>query len=501
MRTFFAAVVACLFLATPADLQDKPANTSPDNSIETPAGKFTPLGVNAKGYKEYRRERDGSVMVMVPAGQYEQWAYTSNPLETPDIRNLNVDNFLIDKYEITNAQGSTFLKSADGLTYKDSAVFKGETRLAKNHKLGLTIGKTSSLKDANKNLPFVGTTGHGALEYAAWVGGDLPYAYEWQKAAAGPSGLWFPWGSDAMPDSTLANSFLHGPKRTMKVGSFPKGESAYGLLDCSGNVSERVYHFMRPQDIDPEIDPVMLKGGSWATTHWSNLRCNDEDYQKMDVAEGTVGFRTVIRNADVITALGINTKPVLQIMDDLEAAFEEAAKRNVPILLFLSFDTCGRSDRIRAEIFTDEKFIKYMNANCVVLAGNSPGDASTEQVDNDEGPSILYNGCDAAKIREVHDDICKYIDLLRFPEAIWDHKISPGVFALNPHEDLFDDTTNMLLANEADFPKNGEAVDVYLANMKKAQAALGKGQCRIDYIAGKEAPETTWEPPEDPEDE
>ncbi|MEE9311657.1 MAG: SUMF1/EgtB/PvdO family nonheme iron enzyme [Planctomycetota bacterium] len=503
MRKFIAALFVCLLITNSAYLQDKTTTAAEEttSTIETSVGRFTALGINAQGYKEFRRERDGSVMVLVPAGQYLQFLYTSSPDTQPDTRSLIVDNFLIDKYEITNSQGSRFLTSAKGLTFKDEEVFKGETRLARKHKLGIVIGKSAGVSPANKNLPFVGATGHGALEYAAWVGGDLPYAFEWQKAASGPSGLWFPWGSNSLPDSTLTNSFLHGPKRSMNVGSFPKGISAYGLLDCAGNVSERVYHFARPQDIDPDVNPVMLKGGSWATTHWANLRCNDEDFQKMDVAEGTIGFRTVIRNTDVITALGIDNRPVLRIMDNLDDALEEAAKRNVPVLLFLSYDTCGRSDRIRAEIFTDDKFINYMNANCVVLAGNNFGDAGeANQVDNSEGPSVLYNGCDAEKIREVFDEFCTAIDVSRVPEEIWDFKVSPGVFALNPHEDLFDEAENLLLVSESEFPKNGEAVDKYIANMKKAQKALGVGQSRVDFVAGKEAPETIWTPPED-EDE
>ncbi|MCF6227899.1 MAG: SUMF1/EgtB/PvdO family nonheme iron enzyme [Planctomycetes bacterium] len=509
MRTLFVAIIVTTLLAIPATMQEKPATqpakTAPakstDGSINTSIGKFTALGINAQGYKEFRRERDGSVMVLIPAGQYQQLSYTSGPDEEPEIRSLIVENFLIDKYEITNSQGSKFLTSSEGLTYKDNEVFKDETRLARTHKLGIAIGKSPSVLPTNKNLPFVGATGHGALEYAAWVGANLPYAYEWQKAAAGPSGLWLPWGSTSLPDSTLANSFLHGPKRSLNVGSFPKGISAYGLLDCAGNVSERVYHFNRVQDIDPEFFPVMLKGGSWATTHWANLRCNDEDYQKMDVADGTVGFRTVIRKAEVIAALGIDSKPILRIMDNLDDALEEAAKRNVPVLLFLSNDTCGRGDRIRAEIFTNDKFIEYMNSNCVVLAGNNFGDAGEGNgVDSQNGPSLLYNGCAAEKIREVYDEFCVAIDVSRIPEAIWDFKVSPGVFALNPHEDLFDEAENLLLVGESEFPKNGEAVSKYIANMKKAQKALGVGQSRVDFVAGKEAPETIWAPPED-EDE
>ncbi|MCL4730778.1 MAG: formylglycine-generating enzyme family protein [Planctomycetes bacterium] len=488
---------ACLLLAvlTPLILaQPTPQPAEKPRVIRTPAGDFEVLPVNSRGYAEFKRLRDGAVMVLVREGAFEKWTYHSDPSVDPAPRKMHVPAFLMDKHEITNAQAAAFLGTAQGLTTANGVVSRGTTRLARSLPWGLEIGaRGATVRDGLGNHPFVGGTGHFALEYAAWVGAALPYAYEWEKAASGPSGLAFPWGMD-YPDSTRANLVLHGPKQTMPVGSYPQGMSPFGCMDMAGNVYERVYPFEREQDIKPGEPPIMIKGGSWATTHWANVRAVDQDFQRMDTAESTVGFRTVIRDPAVLAALGVTSRPVLRIYDEIKPALEEAAKRNVPVFLFLSFDTCGQSDRTRAGIFGDERFITWMNENVVVLAGHHPGDSANAPVDDPEGPSVMYPGCRAEKLRAVYSELCEVIDIKRWPQAVWDFKQSPGQFALNPHEDLFDSVDDMILVGEDGFPKGGEDVQQYLDALARAQKELGPGQSRADYLAGKPAPKTAWKP-------
>lgn len=485
------ACAITLVIAQPA-VPTAPARAS--ETLRTPVGDFEEIGPNARGYIEYRRLKDGAVMVLVKEGSFEKWTYHSDPSVDPTPLKMPVPAFLIDKYEVTNTQAAAFLKAAQGVSYKDATALRGQTRLARDLPWGLEItDKGAAARSGYTQHPFVGGTGQFALDYAAWVGAALPYAYEWEKAASGPSGLAFPWGMD-YPDSTRANLFLHGPKQTVPVGSYQQGMSPFGCMDMAGNVYERVYTFEREQDIKPDGLPIMIKGGSWATTHWANVRAVDQDFQRMDTAENTVGFRTVIRDPAVLKALGLTSKPTLRIYDEIKPAFEEAAKRNVPVFLFLSFDTCGQSDRARAQVFTDEKFIAWMNENAVVLAGHHPGDSANSPVDDPEGPSVMYPGCRAEKLRAVYSELCEVIDIKRWPQAVWDFKQSPGQFALNPHEDLFESVDDMVLVAEDVFPKGGEDVQTYLEAMSRAQKDLGPGQTRADFLAGKEAPKTTWKP-------
>lgn len=469
-------------------------DASPATTVyETPVGKFTDLGRNDRGYRELRREKDGAVMVVVPAGWFTKRVYIGDPAVEADSFSLHTEAFLIDKYEVTNTQVSGYLDSLKSLVVKDDRLLDGKTPLARSHDWGLKIadGKFSVQQGFEKH-PSVGATGELALRYARWIGGDLPYGYEWEKAAAGPSGLLFPWG-DAPADSTRANSFLHGPRHTMPVGSYPAGVSPYGVHDMAGNVYDRCYWFETPEDIKPDAVPRMIRGGSWVSPHWANLRCIDRCAQPMDAAEGSVGFRCLIRDPAVLKAVGEGSRPVLRIHDDVDTAFKEAAARNVPIFLFLSYETCGQCDRTRAQVFTDKRFIEYMNEHAVVLAGQDPGDGRDDPVEPAEGPSLLYPGCRAEKLQATFDYFCRAVNVKVVPKRISEFRISPGQFALNPHLELHEEPDDMILIAEEHLRKSGDDPMGIIEQLKNAQALLGEGQSRDDFLAGKPAPKTTWQ--------
>ena len=66
-----------------------------------------------------------------------------------------------------------------------------------------------------------------ATAFAAWLSSktgkhwSLPTEPQWEKAARGPDGNWFPWGNTYDPG--LLNSHDKGPFTTMPVGSFRQG--------------------------------------------------------------------------------------------------------------------------------------------------------------------------------------------------------------------------------------------------------------------------------------
>lgn len=99
-----------------------------------------------------------------------------------------------------------------------------------------------------------------AQAYAAWLSQKtegawrLPTELEWEKAARGFDGRWFPWGNRF--DPLLLNSHDLGPFDTLPVGSFPDGASPFGLLDAAGQVYEWTATFAAP-------GRYIVKGGSW----------------------------------------------------------------------------------------------------------------------------------------------------------------------------------------------------------------------------------------------
>ena len=108
-----------------------------------------------------------------------------------------------------------------------------------------------SLGEAPDDHPIHGVSWEDAEAYCESVGKRLPTEAEWEKAARGnrPDDRRYPWGNEAV-DGTRANYSAkecdddveeeNGFVRTAPVGSFPRGQSPYGVHDLAGNVSEWV---------------------------------------------------------------------------------------------------------------------------------------------------------------------------------------------------------------------------------------------------------------------
>ena len=81
-----------------------------------------------------------------------------------------------------------------------------------------------------------------ASKYCEWRGNrfkkkfNLPTEEEWEKAARGTEGRYFPWGNEWEPSKL--NSGSSKANFTTKVDQYPSGKSPFGLFDAVGNVFE-----------------------------------------------------------------------------------------------------------------------------------------------------------------------------------------------------------------------------------------------------------------------
>jgi len=153
---------------------------------------------------------------------------------------IDLEDYYIDKYEVTNKQFKEFL---------DASGYEPEwpKNFLKNWKKG-------TYPRGKGNHPVVYVDFNDAKAYAVWAGKTLPSEAQWQYAAQGQEYRNLPWGSQWDPSRANVNT-----KGTKAVGSYPTGASPFGVLDMVGNVAEMTDSFHD----DGWHWFSYVRGGSW----------------------------------------------------------------------------------------------------------------------------------------------------------------------------------------------------------------------------------------------
>ncbi len=232
-------------------------------------------------------------MVLIPAGEFEMGSRRSllelNPVDlmNTDRHNLgpenpahrvHLDDYHIDKYEVTNAEYQKFVQAT-----------------------GAKQPVSMSNPDfSGPRQPVAGISWKEADRYCKWAGKRLPTEAEWEKASRGKRPIEYPWGDEA-PDAKRVN-FNETLNKTAPVGSYEAGKSDYGVHDLSGNVSEWVHdwHLAEFYLFSPRENPTgpekgkykVIRGGSWRNNA-GDISLTYRNATVPTLRSKTVGFRCV----------------------------------------------------------------------------------------------------------------------------------------------------------------------------------------------------------------
>lgn len=267
-------------------------------------------------------------MVLVPAGEFTMGSHAEVGLqaceqffegclrssyedEVPE-RTVYLDAFYMDMYEVTQTQYANFLnvegnQAAGGVSWVD-------------------VGRPDSLITAQNGqfAPQAGFAEHPVI-YVSWYGAQaycegaekrLPTEAEWEKAARGTDGRQYPWGNEFTgsevnfcdkncPEDWKLAPYDDGHERTAPVGSYPLGQSPYGVYDMGGNVWEwaadcyEADYYSRSGVKNPLNNSCsvsgnrVVRGGSWANLVTS-ARAPSRHYHDPSDRNINIGFRCAV---------------------------------------------------------------------------------------------------------------------------------------------------------------------------------------------------------------
>ena len=236
-------------------------------------------------------------MVLIPVRRFTMGDANGDSDQQPE-REIELDPFFIDKYEVTNLEFARFLNDIGRVTDQDGNLL---IDLEDKDVQIVWFGGMYRVADGYLNHPVVEVTWFGANAYAEWSGKRLPTEAEWEKAARGYDSRTYPWGEDI--DWLQANYNKHRGEAE-PVNEYPAGQSPYRIYNMAGNVAEWVADIYdanfyssatakNPVNASPESESSIkrvVRGGSWYS-HQNELRCAARSQLIPTESQFSIGFR------------------------------------------------------------------------------------------------------------------------------------------------------------------------------------------------------------------
>ncbi len=184
-------------------------------------------------------------------------------------RSETLGDYYIHLFEVTNQEYAAFLEATG---YRPAS----KTDFLKHWESG-------RYPDWAATFPVVWVSRSDASAYCEWIGGRLPSEKEWEKAARGSDGRFFPWG-DVMPSPETAN---YGSQALEPAGNRPQDVSPHGVYDMAGNVAE----WTSSTTQEGAETFFIVRGGSYNTRAREMLTCHRDFVESGEVRRENIGFR------------------------------------------------------------------------------------------------------------------------------------------------------------------------------------------------------------------
>ena len=224
----------------------------------------------------------GSERVTVAAGTFDMGAPSGDEFPA---HTVNISEFVLDATEVTNEhfQACVDAGCCDPPTYDGS--YSGRQPYFGNGDFA--------------RYPVVFVTWQHARDFCEGQGGRLPTEAEWEYAARGSDGRYYPWGSED-PNDSRAHYDEARDGDTAEVARHSEGNSPFGAEDMAGNVWEWVadgysasYYTASPAD-DPQGPDSgaarVARGGSFGSAATEILSFYRASFHPQESFSNT-GFR------------------------------------------------------------------------------------------------------------------------------------------------------------------------------------------------------------------
>lgn len=260
------------------------------------------------------RSQDNMPMRFVTGAPFMMGATSDAPNAAPDTmpaHEVKLNNFYIDQYEVSVQQFATFINEIGGYANTCFGFNCGLTQFETQYTYLLNNYSIYEPKVGFTNYPANWVSWYGAKAYCDWVDARLPTEAEWEYAARGIDGRFYPWGNS---QPTNQQAIFDNPSTEaaffssfQPVNALSDGASPFGVYNMAGSVWEWVEDSYDPNYYRSNPGPTpnlakrgnrVLRGGGWnspATELYTYTRYQLEPIISQeslhDLVYWNVGFR------------------------------------------------------------------------------------------------------------------------------------------------------------------------------------------------------------------